>query len=416
MAHPTALGCVRCGKRLSLTDFARDCPDCRAAGTPANLTVAYERVGESVAREQLFAARGSMWRFEAFLPASRAEAITLGEGNTPLLAVERLGLGRLLLKDESRNPTWSFKDRLASAAVTMATKLGAKVVASSSSGNAGAATAAYAARAGLPCIICTFASAAGPLVAQMRAYGALVLTVENKDDRWKVISGGVREWGWYPITVFFGPAVGSNPYGIEGYKTIAYELVAELGDAPQWCVLPVCYGDALYGMWKGFEELRALGWTSRSPRMVAAEVSGSLAAAMASGAEMPPARPREPASIAASIGAIQGTVQGLIALRASNGIAQFVADDELLAWQRKLAAQEGVFVEPSAAATFPVIQKLRGNGTMRSDDTVVALVTAGGLKDYGPLEGRLPALPRVTGDLVTVAHALHNAYGYRAGS
>ena len=217
-----------------------------------------------------------------------------------------------------RNPTWSFKDRLASSALTMARRFGAKVIASSSSGNAGAAAAAYAAKAGLPCVVFTFVGSAGPLVLQMRAYGAMVVKVTDKADRWRLQSLGVREFGWYPTSPFFGPVVGSNPYGMEGYKTIAYEI-AEAFDwqPPDWCVLPVCYGDALYGMWKGFEELKALGWIDRVPRFVAAEVSGSLAAAMASGDAMPPEVPRNAPSIATSIGAAQATVQGLDVLRHS---------------------------------------------------------------------------------------------------
>ena len=145
---------------------------------------------------------------------------------------------------------------------------------------------------------------AGPLVTQMRAYGAMVVKVADKADRWRLQSLGVREFGWYPTSPFFGPVVGSNPYGMEAYKTIAYEI-AEAFDwqPPDWCVLPVCYGDALYGMWKGFEELKALGWIDRVPRLVAAEVSGSLAAAMESGDAMPPESPRNAPSIATSIGA-----------------------------------------------------------------------------------------------------------------
>lgn len=189
--------------------------------------------------------------------------MTLGAGNTPLLPAPALGLGDAWIKDESRNPTWSFNDRLASVAVTMARCFGAKVIASSSSGNAGAAAAAYAAKASIPCIVFTFEGAAGPLVTQMRAYGAMVVMVEDKADRWRLQSTGVRELGWYPTSPFFGPVVGSNPFGIEGCKTIAFEVAEAFGwQAPDWCVLPVCYGDALYGMWKGFEELKALGWIS----------------------------------------------------------------------------------------------------------------------------------------------------------
>ncbi|HEX9556634.1 MAG TPA: pyridoxal-phosphate dependent enzyme, partial [Reyranella sp.] len=313
MPIPSALVCVRCGARYPIDHFANDCQACRAARAPANLTVAYDSIpGEGRTRDEAARRPASMWRWEAFLPASADDAVSLGEGNTPLLAAPALGLGDLWIKDESRNPTWSFKDRLASSALTMARHFGAKVIASSSSGNAGAAAAAYAAKAGLPCVVFTFVGAAPPLVAQMRAYGAMVVTVEDKADRWRLQSAGVRQLGWYPTSPFFGPVVGSNPYGMEGYKTIAFEI-AEAFDwqVPDWCVLPVCYGDALFGVWKGFAELLALGWIDRIPRLAAAEVSGSLEAALASGAAMPPVRLRNQPTIAPSIGADQGTIQAL---------------------------------------------------------------------------------------------------------
>ena len=139
----------------------------------------------------------------------------------------------------------------------------------------------------------------------------MVVKVADKADRWRLQTLGVREFGWYPTSPFFGPVVGSNPYGMEAYKTIAYEI-AESFDwtPPDWCVLPVCYGDALYGVWKGFEELLALGWIDRVPRLVAAEVTGSLDAAMASGEALPPVVPRNAPSIATSIGAAQSTEIG----------------------------------------------------------------------------------------------------------
>jgi threonine synthase len=127
-----------------------------------------------------------MWRWEGFLHASAAEAVTLGEGNTPLVPAPSLGLGDVWIKDESRNPTWSFKDRLGSGAVTMAKKVGAKVICSSSSGNAGAAAAAFAAKAGLPCVVFTVKTSAGPLIQQMRAYGTLLVKVNDRTDRWRL--------------------------------------------------------------------------------------------------------------------------------------------------------------------------------------------------------------------------------------
>ena len=360
MPTASALVCVRCSARYAVDRFADDCPACRSAGVPSNLTVAYDvQPGHGLPPRETSPRPRSMWRWDGFLPVAAADAVSLGEGDTPLLPVPCLGLGDLWIKDESRNPTWSFKDRLASGALSMARRFGARVIASSSSGNAGAAAAAYAAKAGLPCIVFTFVGSAGPLVLQMRAYGAMVVKVADKADRWRLQSAGVRAFGWYPTSPFFGPVVGSNPYGMEGYKTIAYEI-AEAFDwsPPDWCVLPVCYGDALYGMWKGFEELRAAGWIDRVPRFVAAEVSGSLAAAMSGGDAMPPDVARNAPSIATSIGASQGTVQSLEVLRRSRGAAVAVGDDELRRWVVTLAAKEGLWPEASSVAPLAYTQML----------------------------------------------------------
>ena len=417
MPIPSALVCVRCAARYAVDRFADDCAACRAAGAPANLTVAYDTVpGAGADRDARRQRPASMWRWQEFLAASADEAVTLGEGNTPLLPAPALGLGDVWIKDESRNPTWSFKDRLASGALTMAKRFGAKTIASSSSGNAGAAAAAYAAKAGIPCVVFTFVGSAGPLVLQMRAYGAMVVKVTHKADRWRLQSLGVREFGWYPTSPFFGPVVGSNPYGMEGYKTIAYEI-AEAFDwqPPDWCVLPVCYGDALYGMWKGFEELKALGWIDRTPRFVAAEVSGSLTAAMAGGDALPPEVPRNTPSIATSIGAAQATVQGLDVLRRSRGAAVAIGDEDLRRWVVTLAAKEGIWPETSSAAPFAAIERLRAEGTIAPHERCVALLTAAGLKDPGPIEQSLPEPPLVTGGLTDLLGALKNTYGFTHG-
>jgi threonine synthase len=414
MPVPSALTCVRCNARYPIDHYAQDCPTCRARGAPANLTVAYDSVpGIGTDRESIRRDRGSMWRWHGFLHASDAEAVTLGEGNTPLLPAPSLGLGDVWIKDESRNPTWSFKDRLGSGALTMAKTFGAKVIASSSSGNAGASAAAYAAKAGIPCVVFTFMGSAGPLITQMRAYGTMVVKVADRADRWRLQTLGVREFGWYPTSPFFGPVVGSNPYGMEAYKTIAYEIAEAFEwQAPDWCVLPVCYGDALFGVWKGFEELKALGWIDRVPRLVAAEVSGSLAAAMEGGDAMPPESPRNAPSIATSIGALQGTVQALDVLRKTKGTAVTIGDDDLRRWVLTLAAKEGLWPEASSAAPFAAIERLRAQGTIKPHERCVALLTAAGLKDPGPIDTALPEPPLVQGGLKELMAALKATYSF----
>ncbi len=412
MAKPEGLICIRCGDAAPLDAFDRAGVACAADGVASNLTV---DSGEAPppARHAVPQWPDTMWRFAAHLPVAIDDAVSLGEGATPLIAADGLVPCRLLVKDETRNPTWSFKDRLASVAVSWAKHIGAKVIATSSSGNAGAAAAAYAARAGLPCVVLTFEGVAPAMIAQIRSYGAMVLTMATKDDRWAVLSAAVSELGWFPTSPFFGPAIGSNPIGLEGYKTIAYEIADQLDwRAPDWCVLPVCYGDALYGIAKGFEEMRRWGWIERCPRLIAAEVSGSLTAALAGGDAMPPEVPREAASLAVSIDMTRGTYQALHAVRQSGGTAVTLDDDVLVDWQRRLASGSGLFVETSAAAAVAAVERLTGSGTIGRDDTVVAVLTASGLKDPGAGLAQPNVAPNVAADLDSVLGALRDRYGF----
>lgn len=412
----TGLQCLRCGAAYPLAHHSQDCPACRGTAR-SNLTVTY--AGALAPARPSHGAERSMWRWDGALPVSRGAAVTMGEGGTPLTplpcAAAALGLRALYAKDESRNPTWSFKDRLASAAISSAKSLGAKVIASSSSGNAGAAAAAYAARAGLPCIVFTFQGTAGPMVTQMRAYGAMLLAVRDKAHRWKLLEQGVRQLGWFPTSPFFGPAVGSNPLGVEGYKTLAYEIAEDLDwQVPDWCVLPVCYGDALIGMWKGFNEMKQWGWIDRLPRMVAAETYGSLGAAMASGSDSPPSIPRSFDTVAVSIGAQQGTFQSLDAIRRSNGRALTVGNDDMLRWQRMLAAQDGMYGEPAAVAPLAALEMLKREGAAKAGESAVILFTASGLKDPAATERSLGECPVVTGEFASALGALNDHYRFDA--
>jgi len=165
-------------------------------------------------------------------------------------------------------------------------------------------------------------------------------------------------------------------------------------------------------MWKGFEEMRELGWTQRSPRFLAAEVSGSLERAIALGEDMPAVIARHDASVATSIGALQGTVQGALAVRHSGGAAVFVSDPEIVSWSERLARIEGVFPEPSAAAVLPAIARMREGGVMRPDETVVALFTAGGLKDPSLAQSRLGPVPRQEPILSETVRTLKEHYGF----
>jgi threonine synthase len=378
------LKCPRCGTKYAADQFTKPCPSCLPE-VPVGPVVDY--VDERFVRTSSQTADNSLWRYDATLPVSSAERISLGEGGTPLVAMHHLAskydLPELYAKCEFANPTGSFKDRLASVAISSARALfGAKVIASSSTGNAGAAVAAYAAKAGMACVIFTTADAVGPLIAQMKAYGAVVVTVKTKADRWKLLNEGVERYGWFPTSPFFGPPVGSNPYGIEGYKSLAYELAEAFGwSCPDWVVLPICYGDALFGMARGFEELRAAGLTSTIPRLVAAEIYGSLTAAFRANTDRVPLMEKPYDTAASSISAPQSTYQALSALRRTNGLPLMISESELLESASLLSAREGVYVEPAAAASLAAVIRLRADGTMKRSDRVVCLLTAGGLKN-----------------------------------
>ena len=419
MSHLIGLACIRCGASFGIEARFDGCPECRREA-PANLTPRYDldAVAKDLSMESLHGRPPGMRRYHELLPPDVQDAATLGEGDTPLLHCERygrrIGIERLFLKDESQNPSGSFKDRLAFAAIAMAPRFGARAVGVSSTGNAGAAAAAYTARAGLPCIVLTVQGAASAIITQMQAYGAMVVATRTKADRWKLLQTGVAEWGWYPTSPYFGPPVGSNPYGVDGYKTLAYEVCEQMDwEPPDWCVLPVAYGDALFGMWKGFDELARLGLIRKQPRMVAAEMAGCLAAALASGEDAIPEIAAPSPYVAGSISVNQSTYQALHALRASGGTARVARNDELLGLQRDLAADEGIYAEPSSLAALAAVARLCEEGRIGRSDTVVVVNTASGLKDTAATAAAARAVPTVDGDTTQFLETLRDAYGYR---
>ncbi len=294
-------------------------------------------------------------------------------------------------------------------AVSKARQVGASAIVSSSSGNAGAAAAAYAAKAGIPCYVFVVRGSAGPMVTQMRAYGATVVEVATKADRWKLMSHAVRTYGWFPTSPFFGP-VGSNPYGIDGYKTLAYEI-AEAFDwnVPDVCVLPVCYGDALVGMWRGFEDMIAFGWTGAMPRMIGAEVYGSLTTALAAGSDLLEDMPKSFDTVAGSISATRGTYQALHIIRTSGGTALKVPDADTMRWQAQLAREEGLYIEPASATAVAGVELLAKQGAIGPGERVVALLTASGLKDPDRTAATMQPPHDVPQDFDTAVAALQSA-------
>ncbi|MEN2990819.1 pyridoxal-phosphate dependent enzyme [Tistrella sp. BH-R2-4] len=419
--HPNAkvagYECLRCGAGYP-ADHRIDstgCGICRA-DAPSNLEVVY--TAESLARRTMptLSVDGGLAAFADYLPVEACEMVSLGEGHTPLIRANglgaRLGIDDLQIKDESRNPTWSHKDRFSAVAVSFAKRQGHRFIATASSGNAGASLAAYAARAGLNCLVVTFEGAPGPVVDQIRRYGAVVVELADKTRRWPILAEGAARFGWFVTSPFQAPVVGSHPYGIEGYKTIAYEIVArQQGRVPDWVVVPAAYGDNLRGIWRGFCDLQAAGLTDRLPKMAAAEIHGSVRDSLARpGDALVTSRPRSPTQ-ALSIGTVQGTFQSLVSVRRSGGVAEVVADAALWQAQADLARHEGIFGELSSMASIAAAGQLRQRGVIGPEESVVCIMTASGLKDIDQRPPRPTTRHTLAGGLDEVLRRLAAEFG-----
>jgi threonine synthase len=393
------------------------CPRCREAGVAVNLTVEYDLAPlGGISPDRFPSTSRGLWRFAGLLPVRPARPVTLDEGATPLVHLERLGarlgLPKLYAKDESRNPTWSYKDRLCALAVNHAVAIGARVITISSTGNHGASTAAYAARAGLPCVIFTLASVPDTMKVLMQAYGAAVVECPTSESRWALMRQGVETLGWYPTSGFVMPPVGSNPWGIEGYKTIAYETAEALGwTAPDLVVVPSAYSDGLYGIWKGWSELAQLGLVKQAPRMIAAEPFGPLANALQRDLAAPETVEATGPSVAFSIASRYGTYQGLTALRDSGGAGVRVTDEGIFEAQRALGREEGLFVEPSSATALTAVMQLAARRELDPNTTIVLVITSSGLKDPAASRAWLPTVPAADGDFHTLLATLRDNYG-----
>jgi threonine synthase len=418
-ARVLGLECLRCRALFDGPCLFTGCPQCGQQGVGVNLTVKLDLESLKGRGSELFArsaAAGGLWRFGAVMPVAIEHAVTMGEGATPLIHLERLGrrlgLSRLYAKDEGQNPTWSYKDRLCSVAVTHAVETGARVITVSSTGNHGAATAAYAARAGLPCVIFTLASVPETMKILMQAYGAAVVACPTSESRWQLMRQGVERFGWYPTSGCVLPPIGSPPYGIEGYKSLAYEIVEDLGwTAPDRCVVPSGYSDGLFGIWKGMQEARTLGLVKEVPRMIAAEPYGPLTHAMEAGLDVPEPVQGDRRSVAFSVASRYGTYQGLTALRESRGSGVQITDEGIFEAQRALAREEGIFAEPSAVTAVTAVMQLSAGKAIDPDEVVVVVLTSSGLKDPGASRAWLPEVPAAPADFDGLLAVLHESYG-----
>jgi threonine synthase len=409
LAYVGWLTCLRCGHEVGEDDAFEGCPRCRSEGVSVNVLPAYDlsRVEEWEVDQDA----PGLFRYRSLLPLDADTApVSRLEGGTPMVPLRTLGreigVDRLLIKDESRNPTWSYKDRLAAVAVTKAAEQGAEAVVVATTGNHGAAVSAYAAAAGIRCVVLTLESVPLTMKVLMQSYGAEVVALRRGPDRWRVMAEGARSRGWMPMSGYLDPPVGSNPFGIDGYKTIAFEIVDQMEQPPDVVVVPTAYADGLVGILRGFEDLVELGRINSVPRLVASEPLGPYTATLQSNGELPLTVELRP-SVAFSTATPVATYQGVHALLRSNGTAGAVLDDEdILSAQRLVARSEGLFLEAAAAVSIPVVQDLASSAWISEGETVVMIGTSTGLKDIDAPARHLPEVPVIDPELNALDAAL----------
>jgi len=337
-------------------------------------------------KRSLTGRQASMWRYRELMPLFDGESfITLGEGWTPLIHATRigtdLGLSRVFVKDESLNPTNSFKARGLSAAVTRALHLGARVLSVPSAGNAANAMAAYAAAAGLPAKVFMPRDVKVPFIRECELYGADVTLVDGLiTDAGRIAAETGKPLGWYDVSTL------KEPYRIEGKKTMAYELGEQLDwQMPDWIIYPTGGGTGMVGMWKAFDELERIGWIApgRRPRMVSvqAEHCAPIVRAFEEGAERSElwANARTIAD-GLRVPKAVGDFLVLRAVRESGGTALAVTDGEMVSSMRELGSREGISAAPEGGAALQALKRLVAGGQVGADDMVVLFNTGGALK------------------------------------
>ena len=364
------------------------------AGRPLLVCYDLDGVHRALPREALTTRPQTLWRYRELLPVRRPDnVVSLGEVVTPLISLPRIADrlakgGEILVKDEGRLPTGSFKARGLALAVSMAKELGVATMAMPTNGNAGAAMAAYCARAGVRAYVFCPDDTPAVNVREIAMQGAEVFLVDGLiDDCGKLVAKGEQEVGWFNCSTL------REPYRIEGKKTMGIELAEQLDwQLPDVILYPTVGGTGIIGMWKAFAELEAIGWIGhKRPRMVVVQAEGCapMVKAWEEGAEHAP-RWENAHTFAAGIRVPQAVGDFLIlrAVRESGGFAIAVSDDAIADAWREVAAEEGLLLCPETAATYAAYKQALGEGRIRPNDRVVLFNCASGLKYPMPAAGR----------------------------
>ena len=392
--HVKNLECSFCHREYDARRLQNVCTEC---GKPLLVRYDLKRIAKFLTRQALYARRSDLWRYREMLPVRREDNIvTLGEGWTPLLPAKTLGaslgIGDLLVKDESLNPTQSFKARGMSVAVSMAKELGAKKLAAPSAGNAAGALAAYCARAGLGAYIFMPRDTPRANVIECEVAGAQVTLVDGLiTDCGAEVARRKDTEGWFDVSTL------KEPYRVEGKKTLGYELAEQSEwNLPDVIVYPTGGGTGLVGMWKAFDELQHLGWIGdKRPRMISVQAAGCAPIVRAFEAGERFAKEFENAATVASglrVPKAIGDFLILDAIRESGGTAITVTDDEMLEGSREMARTTGIFASPEGGACVPALRKLLARGDVKPNEKVVLFNTGSGIKYLEAFDQNLKAV------------------------
>ncbi|MEM0379939.1 MAG: threonine synthase [Desulfurococcaceae archaeon] len=414
------LVCSRCGSKYYLEDKPIMC--IRKDLGRLDIVYDYDSINRDFKLEKLSERLFNMWRYFELLPVPRLEYIvSLSEGGTPLIKADRLsreiGLRNLYLKDETRNPTGSFKDRSMSVSVSMAKYFGFKRAVIASSGNAAASLAAYCAKAGIEVYAFIPHFAGYGKIAQLLYYGARVFKVlwsEAEDPTVKLMIDVYEKYGLYP-----SPSFGVfNPYQIEGPKTISMEIIEQLGfKTPDQVFVPVGAGSLLTGVFNGFRDFIKINLIENYPRLVAVQPEGNYPLVRAWMERQNPLNikpwDKPPETIATGL---EDTYPwdgdaALKSLYETNGYGIVVSDNEIIKAMKLLATREGIFAEPSGAASLAGLIKAVEEKLVDRDELIVVLITGHGLKDPDIVKTTAGDAPLITPDLDSFKSKLFEHYG-----
>jgi threonine synthase len=380
--HVTKLECSSCHREYEARRVHNVCTEC---GKPLFVRYDLKRIAKFLTRQALYARRADLWRYREVLPVRREDNIvTLGEGWTPLHHArhlgETLGMSELYVKDESLNPTQSFKARGMAVAVSMAKELGLKKLAAPSAGNAAGALAAYCARAGIEAHIFMPRDTPRANIIECEVAGANVTLIDGLiTDCGAEVARRKEVEGWFDMSTL------KEPYRVEGKKTLGFEIAEQSAwTVPDVIVYPTGGGTGLVGMWKAFDEMQELGWIGdKRPRMVSVQAAGCAPIVRAFEKGERAAEEFPNASTVASglrVPKAIGDFLILDAIRDSGGTAITVTDEELIAGARELARREGIFAAPEGGACVPALRKLIERGKVKVGERVVLFNTGSGIK------------------------------------